>query len=79
MQQIRVESALGNQLSALVGQVIVCDAKGRALGVFSPLGEPAQIDDLQLEPLLSIAETEELRKERTGKPLEEILRRLGIQ
>jgi hypothetical protein len=32
---------------------------------------------LQLEPPLSIAETEELRKNRTGKPLEEILGRLG--
>ena len=79
MQQIKVEPVLGNQLSALEGQAIVCDASGRALGVFSPLGKPAEIDDLQFEPPLSIAETEELRKDRTGKPLEDILRRLGIQ
>jgi len=79
MQQIKVEPALGNQLSALEGQAIICDSGGRALGVFSALGEPAQIEDLQLEPPLSIAETEELRKDCTGKPLEEILRQLGVQ
>jgi DNA-binding CsgD family transcriptional regulator len=37
------------------------------------------VEDLQLEPPLSIAETEELRKSRIGKPLSEILARLGIQ
>jgi hypothetical protein len=35
------------------------------------------VGELQLEPPLSIAQTEELRKNRTGKPLEEILGRLG--
>jgi hypothetical protein len=79
MQQIKVEPALGNQLSALERQTILCDSSGRAIGVFSPLGEPVQIEELQLEPPLSIAETEELRKDRTGKPLEEILCRLGVQ
>jgi DNA-binding CsgD family transcriptional regulator len=34
---------------------------------------------LQLEPPLSIAETEELREVKSGKPLGEILTRLGIQ
>ncbi len=79
MQQITVEPTLGSQLSALQGQAIVCDSSGRALGLFSPLGEPVLIEDLQLEPPLSIAETEELRKNRTGKPLEEILAGLGIR
>ena len=41
-----------------------------------PLGNRPRIDELRLEPLLSI--TEELRKVRTGKPLEEILSGLGI-
>jgi len=40
---------------------------------------PLEVDDLQLEPPLSIAQTEELRKVRTGKPLDEILGRLGIR
>jgi len=78
MQQITVESALGQQLSELAGQAVLCDASGRALGFFSPLAEPLHVADLQLEPPLSIAETEELRKSRTGKPLSEILARLGM-
>jgi hypothetical protein len=37
------------------------------------------VEDLNLEPPLSIVETEELRKKnRTGKPLKEILDRLGF-
>ena len=35
-------------------------------------------DEYDLEPPLSIAETEELRKTKTGKPLNEILARLGF-
>jgi len=78
MHQITVEPALGEKLANLSSQAILCDSSGRALGFFSPLKDPAPIDDLQLEPPLSIAETEELRKVRTGKPLREILGRLGM-
>jgi hypothetical protein len=35
-------------------------------------------EEYDLEPPLSIAETEELRKTKTGKPLNEILGRLGF-
>lgn len=79
MHQIVVEPALGQQLSEVAGQAVLCDSNGRALGFFSPLREPMPVEDLQLEPPLSIAETEELRKSRTGKPLGEILTRLGLQ
>lgn len=79
MREITVESALGEQLGEVANQVILCDPKGRALGFFSPLPDQPQVKDLQLEPPLSIAETEELRKVQTGKPLSEILARLGIQ
>jgi hypothetical protein len=79
MQQISVESNLGQKLGEVSNQVIVCDAGGRAIGVFSPLMDRPRVEDLQLEPPLSIAETEQLRKKnRTGKPLEEILGRLGL-
>ena len=78
MQQITVEPALVEKLGELQAQAVLCDASGRALGVFSPLADPLLLKDLQLEPPLSIAETEELRKVRTGKPLDEILGRLGI-
>ena len=79
MHQITVEAGVGEGLSSLEGQAVLCDANGRALGVFSPLGARVDVKELQLEPPLSIAETEELRKVRTGKPLEEILQRLGVQ
>ena len=77
MHQITVEPTLGQELGEVVGQVLLCDANGRALGFFSPIPNGVQATDLQLEPPLSIAETEELRKVRTGKPLNEILSRLG--
>jgi hypothetical protein len=78
MQQITVEPALGQKLGELGCQVVLCDTNGRALGFFSPFHERPRIDDLQLEPPRSIAETDELRKVRTGKPLDEILGRLGL-
>ena len=79
MQQIVVEPALGQTLHGLSAQVVVCDAEGRVLGFFCPLQDRPRVKDLQLEPPLSIAETEQLRKQnRTGKPLEEILGRLGF-
>lgn len=77
MHQITVEPSLGQTLGELAGQAVLCDANGRALGFFSPLRDKMQVNDLQLEPPLSIAEIEERRKVRTGKPLEEILSRLG--
>ena len=79
MDQITVETSLGERLARLPGGAILCDSTGRALGLFSPLGQPVQVGQLQLEPPLSIAETEELRKVRTGKPLSEILNRLGLE
>ncbi len=78
MQEIIVEPALGAQLGQLPGQALLCDADGRALGFFSPLPNRPHVADLQLEPPLSVAETEELRKTRAGKPLSEILNRLGL-
>jgi hypothetical protein len=78
MHKITVEPALGQKLGELGRQVVLCDTDGRALGFFSPLHERPRVDDLQLEPPLSIAETEELRKVRTGKSLNEILGRLGL-
>ncbi|HEY4232743.1 MAG TPA: hypothetical protein VGM76_04940 [Lacipirellulaceae bacterium] len=79
MEQIIVEPLLGKQLDQLAGQAILCDSEGRALGFFSPLAERPPVKELHLEPHLSITETEELRKHREGKPLAEILARLGIE
>jgi hypothetical protein len=70
---------LGEKLSEIGNQAVLCDSNGRALGLFSPITTQPPLQGLQLEPPLSIAETEELRKNRTGKPLAEILERPGIQ
>lgn len=79
MQQITVESSLGQKLCDVSSQVVVCDANGTVLGFFLPLKDRLRAKDLQLEPPLSIEETEQLRKKnRTGKPLAEILGRLGL-
>lgn len=79
MHTLTVESALGKQLNAMAEQVVVCDESGKVLGFFSPILEQPLVDELQLEPPLSIDETEQLRQNnRTGKPLEEILNRLGL-
>ncbi len=79
MQQITVEPPLGDRLCKSTEQTVVCDLEGRVIGFFSPLKSRPRLEDLQLEPPLSIPETEELRrKHRTGKPLEEILGRLGL-
>ena len=77
MQQVTVESCVGEKLCSSASQVVVCDEKGRALGFFVPIADRPEAGGLQLEPLLSIEETEKLRENRTGKPLEEILTRLG--
>lgn len=79
MQEITVAQSTGDQLGQIAGQAIVCDSQGRALGIFSPLPSHPSVKDLRLEPPLSIAETEKLRSNKTGKPLDEILARLGIQ
>jgi hypothetical protein len=79
MKEITVETAFGAQLCEIAGQAILCDTTGRVLGFFSPVRGRPRVEELQIEPPLSIPETEELRKVKTGKPLSEILGRLGIQ
>lgn len=78
MRQITVGPPVAELLSELPSQTVVCDALGRVLGFFSPVSTRPRLEDLNLEPPLSVEETEELRKKnRTGTPLEEILARLG--
>ncbi len=77
MQQITIEFGIGKKLVEATQQAVVCDEQGRVLGLFWPVPGRPDIGDLQLEPPLSIPQTEELRRNRTGKPLEEILGRLG--
>jgi hypothetical protein len=78
MQAVTVESTLSVKLEGLSGQAFLCDSEGRVLGAFSPWPERPRLSDLNLEPPSSLEELQELRKVRTGKPLEEILARFGL-
>jgi hypothetical protein len=73
--QVVVESGTGERLAALPDRVMLCDSAGRTIGIFIPLAD-GQCSDLDIP--LSLAESRELRKGREGKPLEEILSRLGL-
>lgn len=78
MEKITLEPAMEEKLGSLSGQAILCDSEGRVLGSFSPWPDRPRLADLRLEPPSSIEELQELRKVRTGKPLEEILARFGL-
>ena len=78
MQQIVIEKELVEKLITLSGEVQLCDADGQVLGVFTRRLGQRPVGDYDLDPPLSIAEIEEFRKVRTGKPLEEILRKHGL-
>jgi hypothetical protein len=80
MQEVKIEEALGQKLSTLRGQAVLVDEQGHALGFFVPLEHRPVLEEMQLEELPSIAETEELRKKarvNPGRQLKEILNELG--
>jgi hypothetical protein len=79
MKEVRLDADASKQFGEHTCQALVCDSDGRVLGTFQPWPERPRVDELQLEPPSSIEEIEERRKNPTGKPLEEILARLGIQ
>jgi len=78
MNHITVGPGIVEKLGAATAQSVVCDEQGRALGFFSPLARATPLEELNLESPLSLEETQALRKDRTGKPLAEILDRLGL-
>jgi hypothetical protein len=78
MRHITVEPSLGAKLIAHTDQVALCNDDGQILGFFSPLDEPVDLADLQLEPPLSIEETKKLCIHRTGRTLDEILREFNL-
>jgi len=78
MQHITVESPVAEKLSQSAGQILVCDAEGRVIGFFSPLKDRPRLVDLNLEPPPIEQTPERAESNRTGKPLEEILGRLGF-
>ncbi len=79
MQEVTVESALGEKLGQLAKESVLCDSEGRVLGLFLPYLDRPTLENFRLEPPSTIEEINERRKNRTGKTLEEILTRLGRQ
>jgi hypothetical protein len=79
MQEVTVEPAFGEKLGQLAGQAILCDSEGRVLGIFQPYRDRPKLADFRLEPPSTMEEINERRKNRSGKTLEEILTRLGVQ
>ena len=79
MDKITVETDLGGKLRGLAGSAVLCDASVRVVGFFSPVAGQVRLEDLQLEPPSTIAKIDAMRKDRTGKPLEEIRARLGVK
>jgi hypothetical protein len=75
MEKFVIDPALLQQLSGLTGYTILCDSQGKTLGVYQPAKESEIIN---LEPPYSAEELERRRQIKTGKPLEEILQRLGL-
>jgi hypothetical protein len=78
MQIITVDSEFCAKLGSATSQTVLCDDSGRVLGFFSPEPDKPKLSDLQLDSPRSLEEMKALAKtQRTGKPLQEILTRLG--
>ena len=79
MQEVTVEPSLGEKLGQLAGHAVLCDSEGRVLGLFQPFRDRPKVEDLRLEPPSTMEEINERRKNQSGKTLDEILTRLGLQ
>jgi hypothetical protein len=79
MQEVTIKSSLGETLAQLASQTVLCDSEGRVLGIFQPYRDRPKLKDFRLEPPSTMEEISERRKDWSGKTLEEILTRLGLQ
>lgn len=77
MTKITVNAETRTKLDGLEEVVEICDASGRTLGYFHPVPEPVDYKALIAQSPVSDEELEELRKQRTGRPLKDILRDLN--
>lgn len=73
MTRITVDDALGARLAEAHEPVVICDPAGRVLGSFRPFSLPASSAEAKALSPFSDEEIEELRKQRTGRPLSQIL------
>jgi hypothetical protein len=74
MTRLTVDAATRARLQNLDGFMEVCDESGRVLGYFHPLG--GSVTESRPSPFTE-EELQKRRQQRTGRPLAEILKRLG--
>ena len=75
MTKVFVDAATQSRLNNLGELLEVCDESGKVLGYFHPLVESATSPPAIQSPF-SKEELERRRRQRTGRPLSEILARL---
>jgi len=73
MTKLVVDAALSAKLAEAPGTVGLCDPSGRFLGYFQPFREPKNSEEAKALSPFSDEEIERRRKNRTGRPLREIL------
>ncbi len=77
MTKVLIDAETLVKLHNLDAPLEVCDASGRTLGYFHPLAAPAASGGRSIRSPLSDEELQSRRQQRTGRPLAEILDRLG--
>lgn len=78
MTQIQLDATLKERLGDLTTRLEVCNERGEVIGNFVPsAGRERELSTL-VEPTCTPEELAAWRADRTGKPLEEILQRLGL-
>ncbi len=77
-EKIVIDPDLLKTLSDLKGYTLLCDSTGKTLGIYKPVLEQIRGADINLESPLSPDEIQRRLQIKTGKPLEEILERLGL-
>jgi hypothetical protein len=75
MTKVLIDAATRARFNNLECMLEVCDENGKTLGVFHPVTESKP----SVRSPYSREELEEFRKQKTGKPLSEILERLKKQ
>ncbi|HEV2971500.1 MAG TPA: hypothetical protein VGY55_16105 [Pirellulales bacterium] len=78
MTRVIVSAAIQAQLHNLDDVLEVCDESGRTLGFFHPAMQADRSTGEKIASPYSDREIEEFRKQRTGRPLSEILKDLRV-
>jgi hypothetical protein len=73
MTRLVVDAALSAKLAEAPGAVELCDPSGRFLGYFQPFYQPKDPEEARALTPFTDEEIERRRKNRSGRPLREIL------